>query len=313
MIEAEAAGIAPASLAKAAAALGKSYSASGRLPVFDEAAARAAYLVARMRAIYQVNELVLGELARLRPELDVVSALDIGCGPATATLAARAIFDRLERVMLIDRDAAWFDTGRRLIASIDEKLAVRFEAADLQRPPVLAEHDLVMISYALGEMPETAARALVRSTWNTTRCAILIVEPGTPRGFATAIAVREELIEAGATIVAPCTHSHRCPIRERDWCHFDTRVERTPLHQRLKSGSLPYEIEKYSYIIATKAAASAQTAMSRIIRHPLKRSGHVILDLCTGAGSLERIVVSRRDREAYRKARGAKWGDLWKL
>ena len=88
---------------------------------------------------------------------------------------------------------------------------------------------------------------------------------------------------------------------------------------------------------AVAAARAASGAWSRLIRTPRKRSGHVVLDLCSaapassssssssshraaspGGGVLLRQVVSRAAarREAggtaaYRLARSLRWGDLW--
>ena len=47
---------------------------------------------------------------------------------------------------------------------------------------------------------------------------------------------------------------------------------------------------------------------------PLKRRGHVILDLCTPAGNLERWTVPKSfSKRAFRDARKSSWGDLWAL
>lgn len=55
-------------------------------------------------------------------------------------------------------------------------------------------------------------------------------------------------------------------------------------------------------------------SLPRQILHPLKRRGHVILDLCTPAGSLERWTVPRSfSKRAFRDARKSSWGDLWAL
>ncbi len=86
---------------------------------------------------------------------------------------------------------------------------------------------------------------------------------------------------------------------------------------------------------AVEAAREASGGWSRVIRSPRKRSGHVVLDICSaapagsapqqGAGSapqpqgvLLRQVVSRAAarRQAggtapYRLARHLRWGDLW--
>ncbi|KAK1819602.1 37S ribosomal protein S22 [Friedmanniomyces endolithicus] len=54
--------------------------------------------------------------------------------------------------------------------------------------------------------------------------------------------------------------------------------------------------------------------LPRAILPPLKRRGHVILDLCTPAGTLERWTVPRSfSRQAFRDARKSSWGDLWAL
>ena len=52
----------------------------------------------------------------------------------------------------------------------------------------------------------------------------------------------------------------------------------------------------------------------RLILPALKRRGHIILDVCTPAATLERWTVPRSfSRQAFRDARKARWGDLWAL
>jgi ribosomal protein RSM22 (predicted rRNA methylase) len=314
-IEEDAAGIPAHALVKAAAELGRDYhhASAVRTARIDSTAARIAYLVTRMPAIFQVNQLVDEQLADLCPGIDIRSVLDLGCGPGTATLAAQQLFGSLRAGTLVDRDPEWLEVSRRLIAAADEQLATasRFVTSDLHHRDDLDEHDLVIISYMLGEMAPPLAKILVDRAWALTRHALVIVEPGTPRGFAAIIAAREALIATQGSIVAPCTHAGQCPLAAADWCHFDTRVERTRRHQRVKAGALPYEIEKFSYVIAAKEQPTMPVRAARIIRHPLKKSGHVILDLCTSEGAAQRVVISRRNKESYRQARAAKWGDIW--
>ncbi len=314
LVEDDAASIAGQELLKAAAELSRNYrEADAQPPQITSQAQRLAYLAARMPAIFQVNQLVGLELRRCAPELAVRSVLDLGCGPATATLAAAQVFGGLEAATLVDRDAQWLRLSERILAAADARLAAssRFAALDLRLPIGLGEHDLIVISYALGELATPLTGIVVERAWALARRAIAVIEPGTPRGFSTILAARDALIAADGTIVAPCTHAGRCPLDGRDWCHFDTRVDRTQQHQRVKAGTLPYEIEKYSYVIAAKRVPEENRRAARIIKHPLKRSGHVILDLCTAESAAQRIVISRRDKDLYRQARAAKWSDLW--
>ena len=52
----------------------------------------------------------------------------------------------------------------------------------------------------------------------------------------------------------------------------------------------------------------------RILLPPLKRHGHVTIDVCTPAGTMERWTVPRSfSKRAYRDARKSQWGDLWAL
>ena len=56
------------------------------------------------------------------------------------------------------------------------------------------------------------------------------------------------------------------------------------------------------------------TDLPRIVYPPLKRRGHVTIDLCTPAGKIERWTVPKSfGKQAYRDARKSKWGDLWAL
>ena len=64
------------------------------------------------------------------------------------------------------------------------------------------------------------------------------------------------------------------------------------------------------------AVAAASTGWARVVRAPRKRSGHVVLDVCTPSGMLQRRVVAASHAEllgpgSYRMARKARWGDAW--
>jgi ribosomal protein RSM22 (predicted rRNA methylase) len=169
-----------------------------------------------------------------------------------------------------------------------------------------------VISYALGELPQAAAEAVLNKAWKCAGKFLVIIEPGTRRGFAAVNAARSPLIANAAHvfILAPCPHHFACPMAvEGDWCHFSQRVERTSQHRQLKGGDLGYEDEKFSYLVAAKSAAPS--AGARIVRHPGKHSGHVQLALCTPQGRIENRTVTRSSKEAYKRARKAEWGDIW--
>ena len=64
----------------------------------------------------------------------------------------------------------------------------------------------------------------------------------------------------------------------------------------------------------SKAIKPHMLSMPRSLMPPLKRRGHVTLDLCTPSGRLERWTVPKSfSKQAYRDARKSRWGDLWAL
>jgi ribosomal protein RSM22 (predicted rRNA methylase) len=316
-IEGEAGRIDRAALTGASEELTRRYkSADFSEPVVNSAAHRAAYLVTRVPATYASNWRVFSEICRLAPHAgaEVASVLDLGAGPGTALWCAAEHFAGLQQATLVESDEAWITTGRR-IAGLSPHFALRnarWLRQDLRAGLDFPVHDLVVISYVLGELPASAAKALLARAWTLASKFVVVIEPGTPRGFGVVHVARAALIAdaAGSHLLAPCPHAGACPMAATgDWCHFAQRVPRTSLHRRLKSGALSYEDEKFSYVVA--AREPSPVAPSRIVRHPQKHSGHVQLTLCTRSG-IESRTVSRSQREDYPLARKAEWGDAWR-
>lgn len=175
----------------------------------------------------------------------------------------------------------------------------------------LMPHDWVTMAYVLCEQSEAHQKKWLIHAWGLTKEALIIIQPGTPDGFRQLMSARDHLLANGGHVLAPCPHHRACPLQPHDWCHFSVRLQRTFAQRYLKSADLGYEDEKYSYLIITKSPAlSLMKKRPRIIRHPLRRSGHVRLDLCTPEG-LQQEIVSARNKPRYRQVRAAAWGDVW--
>ncbi len=290
-------------LARAAAALSESYRA-GRPAAIGEPDRLAAYLVTRMPATYAAAHAVLGEVRRMLGERAVATVLDIGAGAGAATLAARQWFPNAG-LTLIERHGAVAEAAREWLpdATILKSDATRME----NLPP----HDLVMAAYSVAEMGgavgSTVGSTMGPRLWRAARVALAAIEPGTPRGFGVIRELRRELLAAGAHMLAPCPGAMECPMAGEDWCHFAARVERSSLHRRVKGGALGYEDEKYSYVALAREPAVLPDA--RVIRHPQHQPRLVVLEVCTAQGLRQRHV-RKRDREQFRAARQAAWGDV---
>ena len=281
-------------------------------PAVATEAHRAAYLAVRMPATYAALCRVFAEIKLHAPQAEIASLLDLGAGPGTALFAAAEQFPQLQQATLLEADASWIALGKRLAEQSDSPTVQRAQwlRQDLRSGLSCEMHDLVVISYTLGELPQAAAEAVLNKAWKCAGKFLVVVEPGTRRGFAAISASRSSLIANKAAIVAPCPHHFTCPMATAgDWCHFSQRVERTSQHRQLKGGALGYEDEKFSYLVAAKNSLPSPGA--RIVRHPGKHSGHVQLALCTAEGKIENRTITRSSKEAYKRARKAEWGDLW--
>ena len=72
--------------------------------------------------------------------------------------------------------------------------------------------------------------------------------------------------------------------------------------------------ERQAWDAETDFSHVSPLSLPRAILPPIKRRGHVVLDLCTPGGKIERWTVPRSfSKQAYRDARKSRWGDLWAL
>ena len=142
--------------------------------------------------------------------------------------------------------------------------------------------------------------------WAKTRDTLLVVEPGTPAGYGRIIALRAQLIAAGAHVAAPCPHDGKCPLTAPDWCHFTQRLPRSRAHKQIKGVELPYEDEKFSYVALTRAPAVRHPA--RVLAQPVVTKVAVTARLCTDQGILN-AVAARRQKAAYQRFKKVDWGD----
>jgi ribosomal protein RSM22 (predicted rRNA methylase) len=325
-----------ADLAAAAAALSQRYrneQRDGRLYIQSEDDALA-YLAVRLPATYAAVRASFAAIADARPDFAPMTALDIGSGPGTALWAAADCWPALAEALLIEASPVFRACGEALAheASLPRATWRTADAATaaIDGPP----RDLVTLAYVLNELAPEVRAALLRRLWQATADTLLIVEPGTPAGWARIIAARATLIEAGAHVLAPCPHAHVCPLEHvpeklalgprpdgwgpafrkehatastpPDWCHFSVRVARSRLHRLAKEAELSWEDEKFSYLAVSRQPATA--AAARVIGRPRKASGRVTLKLCRPDGSAGEQLFSRRDGQTFKRAWRSDWG-----
>ena len=273
-----------------------------------DATSALAYAIARMPATYAACVRAF-DLAALRlPGFLPRSVLDLGAGPSTATLAAAGVWPGLSTAILVEPNPALAAVASDLVAG-STNLQSRSDAIDLSaclaRSSTRA--DVVVLSYVLAEQGENQIADLTAQIALHVDRLIVIVEPGTPAGYARILKARAALSAAGLTIIAPCPHAEACPLPTGDWCHFSVRLQRSAAHMQLKEASVPFEDERFSFVAAVRDKA-ATPAAARLIRPPEIEKGFADLALCTATGLASRRI-RRRDRAAYKAAKSLVWGD----
>jgi ribosomal protein RSM22 (predicted rRNA methylase) len=262
-----------------------------------------AYAVARMPATYAACAAVFERVTEVMPDFAPASVLDVGAGTGAASWAAAAAWPGISSIAMLDRNPALRDLARKLADA-------GLPGAEILSGDVTVEKskaDLVVASYVLAEFPEENSAAVAVDLWKSADVALALIEPGTPDGFARIRAARAALIETGAHMAAPCTHDAACPMSGDDWCHFSQRLQRSRDHMLLKDAHVPFEDERYSYVVVTREKVSSG---ARILAPPLEGKPGLTFKLCEEGGLRAQFVASR-NKDEYRRVRKKAWGDLF--
>jgi ribosomal protein RSM22 (predicted rRNA methylase) len=290
-----------------AAVISQTYRDGGGSGSIRSEADALAYALARMPATYAALTASLNALCEIRPDFAPKNLLDVGAGPGTATWAAAEAFSSLQDFTLLDANRALRALALDLGGGSTRLRGTRYQHGEARAELARAEAaDLVVASYMIGEVGDSERETLAELMWAKTRDTLLIVEPGTPAGYARILALRAQLIASGAHVAAPCPHDGRCPLVAPDWCHFTQRLPRSRAHKQLKSAELPYEDEKFAYVALTRAPLAQRPA--RVLAQPDVSKVEVTAKLCT-AGGLVIARVPRRAKADYAAARRWRWGD----
>nr|WP_202437638.1 small ribosomal subunit Rsm22 family protein [Streptomyces sp. SID5910] len=278
-------------------------------PILRDRADVVAYAAYRMPATFAAVRSALAAFSDAVPEWAPAGHVDVGGGTGAATWAVSDTWGGVRPVTVLDWAEPALALGKEIAAAHPALRDTRWQRSRIGAALTVDDTDLVTVSYVLNELTPSDRAALVDAAAGAAQ-AVVIVEAGTPDGYARVIEARQRLVDAGFHVAAPCPHSAACPIVPgTDWCHFAARVSRSSLHRQVKGGSLAYEDEKFSYVAAARFPVAP--APSRVVRRPQIRKGQVLLDLCETDEQIRRRTVTKRHGDLYKAARDADWGDPW--
>ena len=265
-----------------------------------------AYALARMPATYAAVAASLNALTEIVPDFAPETLLDVGAGPGTASWAAAEAFSSLQDFTLLDANTTLSRLALDLAQNSTRLADCRYLPGDAgANLAEVSQADLVVASYVIGELGERDQRTLTEMMWAKARHALVVIEPGTPAGYARILALRQQLITAGAFVAAPCPHEKPCPLTAPDWCHFSQRLPRSQAHRQIKGAEVPFEDERFIFVALTRTPPA--TRADRVLAPPDIGKAEITAKLCTEDG-LAITKVPRRDKAAYADARRWRWG-----
>ena len=266
----------------------------------------AAYLTARMPATYAAVSRVLAEIALIAPDFSPLTVLDVGAGPGTASWAALAAWPNIANIKMIEADARFANLAATLATASGRRALA---AATIVRSPMAADMSkaaLVIAAYVFAELKADQAREMAKKLWAQSENILVIIEPGTPQGFARIKNARAALLEVGANFIGPCTHANACPMAAGDWCHFTQRLSRSREHMHAKAASLSFEDEPFSWIAVSRS--KYELPLARILARPVTSKIATTLKLCEARG-LTTLTIASRNKQAYKQAKKLEWGN----
>ncbi|CAO3685991.1 unnamed protein product [Umbelopsis ramanniana] len=298
-----------------------------------------AYVAGALPATYAAIYNVMKELKERICSFEPKTMLDFGTGPGTGLWAAREHFN-LEKCVGVDISEHMLRMAEDLIEKSENSdyaentIFQRYFSYNPKQPKT----DLVLSAFTLGDTTSEALRkSSLQSLWDQTGDVLVLIERGTPVGFRIIAQAREWILdnnkedEQTAHVVAPCPHDKPCPMfrgedlqPDRDWCHFSQRVERPKFLMKTKHSKINIEDAKYSYVILRKGPRPVSTSTNqedleteaytwpRLVTPPLKKNKHVVMDVCTSSGEIQRMIIPKsQGKIPYRDARKSTWGDLF--
>lgn len=262
----------PQKLAKAILNASTDYQESLSTTPWKDPAAQAAYLSYFFPLNYLRTLKVIDEGKRWGFFEGVDSVLDFGCGPGTTSKAL--LNDDEITVPQFHGTDIFPELGGLYLDSPRTNSEMRFH---LQRPAKVDANSLLSASYVLNELKGTPP-------WFFDFDKLLVIEPSTKQAFPKLIELRSELLAKGFDVVAPCPHSHTCPLSEskRDWCHDRLHWEQPAWFQKIQA-LLPIKNNtlSFSYLLASRTPLTTEP-YARVVGDALVEKGKTRWLICQG-------------------------------
>ena len=204
------------------------------------------------------------------------------------------------------------------------KIDLRTAQMDLagQKPMEGETYDLITLMNVVNEIDEERDAQLISRLTSliAERGAVIMIEPSTREQSRRALRFRDQMVEAGFHVYAPCCRTNECPAlqNEGDWCHTEVRWKRPEFIKAIDdlAGTLRLSL-KSTYAIFLKEDLNLSDFLlskshqaiphrdfhtaGRIVSERFDEKGRVRMFVCNERGRKE-YILNKRDRTPRNKA-----------
>lgn len=258
-----------------------------------------------------------------------VRILDLGAGPATASLAALSFYSQLVRskqlkdawldLTLIDQNYAILKDAKQMHDAYLEKLNLTniksdiffknydFKRGGLDRLLRGVRFHIIFLGNVLNEFSDRQQQqAFVDELIDghlDPHGKIIIAEPALKKTSRDVQAVRDNLLAkySNLEVLAPCTHQEICPlnvVNKRDWCHFYMDYKANAMIDKMdKLVGIRKDFLAASFLLlsADKKRKKTHEHVWRVISNNMKSKGKCEFVLCGARGRyrIEHLVKNK--------------------
>lgn len=279
--------------------------------------------VSYMQISYAINSCTLFLSSNSKSSDSTVTILDIGSGPAPASMAICDLLSSITtnqiEVTLVDSSTKAMELAKRIYGDDNPNVKVRTIKTDLQQglPPMSTKFDIIVMSHSINELWKDKADKVERRSEFINHIAenlnptglLLISEPALLETSRSLIQVRDELIKNGFSILSPCLKSHPCPVLSsgpNHTCHAEIQWNPCePVASIARSAKLDRESVKMTFFAFCKADSvpiQPDNVSYRVVSDGmLNKSGRIRYLLCDGE---KRIPLSAKNGDSNARQNG---------
>lgn len=153
-------------------------------------------------------------------DLSHYELIDIGCGPATFSLAALSL-NAEQKIIGLESSKLMRDQAAKLLKGLFPSANANLYESVEKVPRKTDLKRIGLFGHSANEMEEDLIKKIIIKLELDD---VLFIEPGTKYFFEKMKTIRTWLVNSDYSINYPCAGGSTCPVPEGDWCHQYIKV-----------------------------------------------------------------------------------------